>query len=288
MKTRMASFLTMVLSLVLMSTAHAEGVKTRSVKVAPKVRIQYDVSGPRHAQAVLMLHGVTDSRHSWSAVAPYLNDQYRVYAPTFRGHGDSSKPQGGYQVATFAEDMIAFMDRLNIDQAVVVGHSMGSFVAHQMASVYPERVSKLVLIGSSATFVGNPVGEYLWDEAIGVPEFTDPVSADFIRDWQTGPNPVGTTFFNKVLSETAKVPARVWKAAFRTILTDDHSRFLKDVQAPTLILWGSADPLMDAGTQTVLQQAIPAATFKQYEGAGHNTHWEQPYEVAVDILNFIQ
>lgn len=288
MKTRIASIGAVLLSLLFINPVMANGVKTKTVKIAPKVRIQYDVSGPRRAPAVLMLHGVTDSKHSWSSVAPYLNDQYRVYAPTFRGHGDSSKPAGGYQIATLAEDMITFMNRLKIDQAVVVGHSMGSFVAHQMASVYPERVSKLVLIGSTPTFVGNAVGEYLWDEAIGKADFVDPVTPEFIRDWQTGPNPVEEAFFNTVLSETAKVPARVWKLAFRTLLSDDHSRFLKDVQAPTLILWGTADPLMDAATQTALQQAIPNTTFKQYQGAGHNTHWEQPYNVATDILNFIQ
>lgn len=289
MKTRITSVFVLLLSMLFIHPATAgSGVKTKMVKVAPKVRLQYDVSGPRHAPAVLMLHGVTDSKHSWSSVAPYLNDQYRVYVPTLRGHGNSSKPSGGYQMATLAEDIIAFMNRLRIDQAVIVGHSMGSFVAHQIASVYPDRVSKLVLIGSAATFVGNPVGDYLWDEAVGKADFVDPIDPAFILDFQTGPNPVDTDFFNTVLAESGKVPARVWKAAFRGLLTDDHRRFLSDVQAPTLILWGEADPLMDAATQTALQHAIPNTTFIAYPGAGHNTHWEQPYEVAVDIINFIQ
>ncbi len=169
-----------------------------------------------------------------------------------------------------------------------MGHSLGSLVAHQLASLFPERISHLILVGSAPTLVDNPVITYLWDEVIGLPEFQDPIDPDFIRDWQTGPNPVDPEFFETVLTETAKVPARVWKAAFRGLLTDDHRLFLSDVVAPTLIIWGSADPLITEKDQSALQNAIKDAKLQVYDGAGHNIHWEQPYRVATDILRFIQ
>jgi non-heme chloroperoxidase len=260
----------------------------KQINLGQGIKLEYRVSGPRNGPPVLLIHGVTDSSHSWSSVMPYLAGEYRVYAPTLRGHGDSSKPAGGYQISVFAEDMIAFMDKLGIDRASVVGHSLGSLVAHQLASVYPQRVSTLVLVSSAPTLVDNPVVAYLWDEIIGLPTFQDPIDPDFIRDWQTGPNPVDPAFFETVLSETAKVPARVWKAAFRGLLSDDHRRFLADIAAPTLILWGDADPLIAYDEQTALQAAIPGATLHVYPGGGHNLHWEQPYEVATDILGFLQ
>ena len=260
----------------------------KQVNLSTGVKLRYVVEGPRDGQPILFLHGVTDSSHSWSSTTPWLTDHYRTYALDQRGHGDSERPLGGYSMAQFAEDAVAFMDELDIEQAAVVGHSMGSFIAHQLASLYPERVSHLVLIGSAATSVKNEVVTFLWDEIIGRPDFQDPVSEDFIRELQTGPNPIDPIFFEKVIEESSKLPARVWKAAFRGILTDDHVDFLDDVTAPVLILWGTADPLFPLADQQALLAALPEAVFIPYEGAGHNTQWEQPQRVAQDIRNFIE
>ncbi|MCY0967261.1 alpha/beta fold hydrolase [Parathalassolituus penaei] len=278
--------LCVLMTLLTASQIHADNNK--QIRLDNGIHLEYRVDGPADGIPILFIHGVTDSNHSWSQVMPLLKDKFRVYAPSLRGHGDSDKPAGGYSIPVFAEDMIAFMDKLGISQAVVVGHSLGSLVASQMASVYPQRVSQLVLIGSAPTLVNNEVIEYLWQEVVGTSEFQDPISSDFIREWQTGPNPVNEAFFEKVVSETGKVPARVWKAAFRGLLTDNHSAFLADIQAPTLIIWGSADPLMSASDQQVLLDSIPAATLRTYDGAGHNTHWEQPQQVAQDIRNVIE
>ncbi|MBL8251165.1 MAG: alpha/beta hydrolase, partial [Candidatus Competibacter sp.] len=135
---------------------------TKKVNLPTGVKLNYVDTGPRDAPVIIFLHGATDSSHSWSAVTPLLSDAYRTLALDQRGHGDSDKPAYGYSIAQYADDVIAFMDKLRIQQAVLVGHSMGSFIAHQVASAYPGRVSKLVLIGSAKTAVGNPVITGLW------------------------------------------------------------------------------------------------------------------------------
>ena len=252
------------------------------------VKLNYVDTGPRDAPAIIFLHGATDSSHSWSAVTPFLSDAYHALALDQRGHGDSDKPAYGYSIAHYADDVIAFMDRLRIQQAVLVGHSMGSFIAHQVASVYPNRVSKLVLIGSAKTVVGNPVITSLWEDPIGLPGFQDPIDPAFIEAWQTGPNPVDPAFFAKVLSETAKVPAHVWKGVFRMLLSDDHSYFLKDITAPVLVIWGEFDGLFSRADQDALLAALPpGAQWIAFPGAGHNTHWEQPQAVAEAIRAFL-
>jgi pimeloyl-ACP methyl ester carboxylesterase len=179
------------------------------------------------------------------------------------------------------------MDKLEIQQAVIVGHSMGSLIAHQVASVYPDRVSKLVLIGSAKTAVGNSPLTSLWEDSIGLASFQDPIDPAFIEAWQAGPNLIDSEFFAKVLSETAKVPAHVWKAIFRMLLSDDHSYFLKDITAPVLVIWGNLDALFSRTDQRALRAALPTARLIVYPGAGHNTHWEQPQAVANRIRYFI-
>ncbi len=262
--------------------------KVRMVRLATKVKLKVVVDGPRDGIPIIFLHGYTDSSHSWSSTTPWLSDTYRTIAPDQRGHGDSQRPRYGYTISQYAEDVIAMMNRFHIPQAVVVGHSMGSFIAHQVASAYPERVSHLVLIGSAPTGVNHGVVTYVWDEIVGLPDFQDPIDPDFIRDWQTGPNPVDPVFFEKVLQETGKVPARVWKAALRGLLTDDHTTFFSNVTAPTLIIWGTADSFFSQADQDALQVALPDAVFLAYDGGGHNIQWEEPQRVADDIRAFIE
>ncbi|MBL8259307.1 MAG: alpha/beta hydrolase [Candidatus Competibacteraceae bacterium] len=260
----------------------------KKVNLPTGVKLNYVDTGARDAPAIIFLHGATDSSHSWSAVTPFLSDSYRALALDQRGHGDSDKPAYGYSVAHYADDVIAFMDKLRIRQAVLVGHSMGSFIAHQVASAYPDRVSKLVLIGSAKTAVGNPVITGLWEDPIGLASFQDPIDPAFIEAWQTGPNPIDPVFFAKVLSETAKVPAHVWKGIFRMLLSDDHSYFLKDITAPVLVIWGDLDALFSGADQAALLAALPpGAQFSEFAGAGHNTHWEQPQAVAKAIRDFL-
>ncbi len=278
----------LLLTVILAAPAALAKPKVKQVNLPTGVKLQYVVDGPRDGMPIIFLHGITDSSHSWSSTTPFLSGLYRTYVLSQRGHGDSEKPLYGYSMAQFAEDAVAFMDRLGIDRAVIVGHSMGSFIAHQLASVYPERVSYLVLVASAHTSVKNEVVTFVWDEIVGLPEFQDPIDPDFIREWQTGPNPVDPVFFEKVLEETAKVPARVWKAALRGVLTDDHTDFLDDVTAPTLIIWGTLDGFFSAADQQALQAALPDAALIAYAGGGHNIQWEEPQRVAEDIRDFIE
>ncbi len=287
MRSKLSFVLAALLVVVCTAPAVLANPNVKQVNLATGVKLRYVVEGPSDGMPVIFLHGITDSSHSWSSTTPFLSDLYRIYVLDQRGHGDSERPLYGYSMAQFAEDAVTFMDKLGIERAVIVGHSMGSFIAQQIASVYPERVSHLVLVASAATSVHNEAITFVWDEIVGRPDFQDPIDPDFIREWQTGPNPVDPVFFEKALEETAKVPVRVWKAAFRGVLTDEHTDFLDDVTAPTLIIWGTLDGLFLLADQQALQAALPGAVFIPYDGAGHNTQWEQPQRVAEDIRDFI-
>lgn len=97
------------------------------------------------APAVLLIHGVTASHLSWPYVADRLPDA-RVIAPDLRGRGRSNGLAGKAGLAAHARDMVAVLDALGIEQAVVVGHSMGAFVALVLGDLYPDRVSRVVLV----------------------------------------------------------------------------------------------------------------------------------------------
>ena len=99
-------------------------------------------SGP----VVLAIHGITASHMTWPWVARELQDEAQVIAPDLRGRGGSRNLPGPYGMKAHADDCIAILDDLGVDKAVVVGHSMGGFVAVVLALHYPERVSDLILM----------------------------------------------------------------------------------------------------------------------------------------------
>jgi pimeloyl-ACP methyl ester carboxylesterase len=111
----------------------------KSVDLANGINIQYVEQGEPSGTPVLFLHGVTDSWRSFEPVLPHLPASIHAYALSQRGHGDSTSPAAGYSFRDFASDVVAFMDALNIKSAVIVGHSMGSYVAQRFAMDHPER-----------------------------------------------------------------------------------------------------------------------------------------------------
>ena len=234
-----------------------------------------------------MLHGYLDSWFSFSEVMKNMPPEYHVISLTQRGHGDSDKPEKGYLMTDFSEDVVAFMDRLQIDKASIVGHSMGTVIAQQVAIDYPERVYKLILIGAAATGVGNEILQLVADELVGL---ADPIERQFVFDFQSGtaPSPVSDQFIENIVSETSKVPARVWRNALAGLLQADLRNQLYSIRAQTLIMWGDEDEIFPEHDQRTLQENIPNVTFVVYPNLNHSIQWQRPRLAALEITTFLK
>lgn len=127
----------------------------REVRLPGRLTMQYVEHGPSDGVPVIALHGVTDSWRSFEPVLPHLPGTLRVFALTQRGHGGSEAPASGYALADFANDVVAFLDAQRLERAIIVGHSMGSANALQLAIDPPQRVAALALLGAFAGFRGN-------------------------------------------------------------------------------------------------------------------------------------
>jgi pimeloyl-ACP methyl ester carboxylesterase len=237
-------------------------------------------------QVILLLHGYADSWFSYSRILPLLPAGVRAVVPDQRGHGKSDRPADGYAPDDFAEDAIQLLDALGIERAVVVGHSMGSFIAQKIAAKAPERVERLVLIGSAAT-ARNEATRQLLNE---VETLSDPVGTDFVRSFQSSTihRPVPADFFEQIVTESLKVPARVWKAALTGLLTADLTADFAKIRCPVLILGGDRDGVFARAEQERLATCISGATLKLYPDIGHDPQWEAPDDVVFDLLAFLQ
>jgi non-heme chloroperoxidase len=258
----------------------------RTVKLPGGLTLPYVQQGDPSGVPVLLLHGVTDSWFSFDPVLPHLPDSINAIALTQRGHGDADRPATGYRTRDYTADVAAVVDTLGLDAVVVVGHSMGATHAQRFAIDHPDRVRGLVLAASFPSYRDNAVVVDLWET--GVSRLDDPIDPDFVRDFQRGTlaQRVPSAFFEAVVQESLKAPARVWRASFEGFLEDDCVAQLPEIAVPTLVIWGDRDALCSRTAEDALLAAIRGARLLVYEGAGHALHWEEPARFAADVVAF--
>jgi pimeloyl-ACP methyl ester carboxylesterase len=258
----------------------------RSVDLPTGVTLQYVEQGDPQGLPVVLLHGGSDSWRSYELVLPHLPRWIRAIAVSQRGHGDASRPPGGYRARDFAADLAALLDALDIRQAVIVGHCMGGYVAQRFAVDHPDRTRGLVLAATRSTWYDHPDIQLLAATVAGLEDPVDPV---FVREFQmsTLAQPVSPQYVDEVVKESLKLPARVWRSLFEECISpEDPAPELGRVSAPALVVCGARDSLA-LDQQEGLATAIPAAMLKTYPDAGHALHWEEPERFAGDLAAWI-
>jgi pimeloyl-ACP methyl ester carboxylesterase len=270
-----------------MNIEHTLAVGTGSVRLGNGINVSYDVQGNPGAEPIVFVHGWPDSGFSFRRVAANLDPlRIRSFAYDQRGFGAADRPLEGYTVDHFASDVIEFLDAVGVERATLVGHSFGSFVARRAAELQPGRVAGLVLIGSAMTAANDVLREVL--EA--VQSLDDPISVDFVREFQASTLhiPVPDAFFDGLVAESSKAPARVWRDTLANLLDFDDATELRRIEAPTLLVWGERDGLFSShAEQRRLEAAIPNARLTVYGDTGHSPNWERPERVARDIQTFV-
>jgi pimeloyl-ACP methyl ester carboxylesterase len=265
------------------------GLTARSIALPSGVELHYVEHGDARGEVLLFLHGFTGSWRSWALTLPGLSPAYRTYALTQRGHGDSAKPACCYRPADFAGDVVAFLDALRIARARLIGHSMGSSIAHLVAVDHPERVGRLVLIGWGPTRPTTPAAlARLTTPNTYVQALGDSIDAPFVRQFVTATafNPLPAAFLDTVTADSLKVPVVVWKQLLASRLAEDQSSLLGTSTARALILYGEHNAYAEEG-QRLLAAALTEATFISYPAAGHAPHWEWPQRFVDDLHAFL-
>ena len=242
--------------------------------------------GPESGLAVVLLPGPTDSWRSYEPVLDRLPQRIRAIAVSQRGHGDSDKPERGYRVEHFAGDVVEFLDELEIDRAVLVGHSGSCLVARRVALDNPERVAGLVLEASPTCLCTDAAREFVASVVMGL---ADPIDPDFARSFvaDTSSDNVAPGVVDMAVADIVKVPARVWREMFTELLAYDDTNELTRISAPTLLIWGADDTLVPREMQAMLADRIPHAELIVYPAVGHTPRWDDPQRFSADLTTFI-
>ncbi len=271
----------------------------KTVALSDGERLAYIDTGNRAGPAVVLIHGYTDSARDWFPMLPYVSKQFRLILVDIRGHGRSSKPECCYSRLDFAYDIKLLLDALGVQKADIVGHSLGSIIAQTFAEYWPERTGRVVLISSTA---GPPIGAppqpqpqpQPFDFTAEIHKLKEPIEPDspFMVAWWSSPSPVDPEFIRRQREDAAAIPLRVWLAVLDQALSADAYAGLRStlprLEARTLLIWGSKDPIIEEPMRKTLRDALPNAQVKVFEGLGHNPFWEDPAGVAGVINSFLE
>jgi pimeloyl-ACP methyl ester carboxylesterase len=262
-----------------------EMTTVHDIELDTGVRVQCAEQYPNGDRTCLFLHGYSDTWFSFTPVLARLMDDVHSLALTQRGHGGSEKPDTGYAIQNFADDAAALLRSVETEDVVVVGHSMGSFVAQRLASDYPELVDRLVLVGSAP----NGENDAVMELAGAVDRLNGEVSRDFVYEFQHGTTheALPDIFMDRVIDESLRMPSHVWKKAMSGFLQADTRADLQDIDMPTLVVWGEEDLIFGEAEQDALLEALPNAEMQAYPNTGHAVHWERPSRFVHDLRLFL-
>lgn len=239
--------------------------------------LAYDVTGS--GPAVLLLHAGLGDRTMWDAQVPALAREFTVIRVDARGFGETRKPPVAYSPVA---DALALLDHLGVQQAHIVGVSMGSQTAIDLAVAAPERVASLVAV---AARTGTPVSPELranWDHVNELYEAGDIAGANEyeLRMWIDGPRRtpemIDSAFREHVRAMNGALFLRDDDEGEEIALEPPAAERLGEITAPTLIMYGDQDIADVQATGPKLAQAIPGARLVVLPDASHLPQMEHP------------
>jgi len=204
------------------------------------VALHYELRGLQGPWLTLVHGGLTPAV-AWDEQAARLSDIARVLTFDQRGYGSSSRPADGYSIAQRAQDLLGLWDALGVDESLLVGFSMGGFVAVETTLTAPERVSALLLAGTAA-----------------------------------GLDDAQRKDFRKRADEFDALGDRCLAAGFRGMATFDRRADAGRITCPTIVVHGDHDEAIPPAGGSALHAQIADSRLEVFAGTGHPVHLEEP------------
>ena len=250
-------------------------------------QIHYEIH--RHplpsAPTVLLLHGWGCDSSTFSFIEGALADAATVVTLDFPGHGQSAEPPEPWGVGEYAAQVLALLSQQGFRHVKVVAHSFGARVAVMLAAKHPETIDQLVITGGAG--IKKPVSENARKRTARFKRYNG------FLDWAKACKPLAAMaerMQNKLRNrygspDYVKLNENMRKT-FVKIISEDLFPLLKDIQAPTLLIWGSADTETPLWMGQAMEKQIPDAGLVVFEGGTHFAFLEQWQRFVLIVKQF--
>ena len=253
-------------------------------------------------EPVVFVHGLSGSWPNWLEQLPVVGAERRVVAMDLPGFGHSPMPREEITISGYGRLLDGLMDELSIDTAVLVGNSMGGFIACELAIGFPQRVERLVLVSAAGLSTSSsPRGERALS-AVRRAETALAASAAWVAarsDAATRRARLRELLLSVVVRHPGRLPAALaaeqvrgsgtpgFIQAFEAVVDYDVRERLPEIACPTLIVWGDRDRLIPVRDAHLFAELIPDSRLVVFPDTGHLAMLERPAAFNALLEEFI-
>jgi pimeloyl-ACP methyl ester carboxylesterase len=257
------------------------------------IEIYYETTGS--GEPLVLISGLGYPLWQWHKMVPTLAKHFKVITFDNRGVGQTDKPAGPYTAQLLAADTGGLLDALDIEKAVIMGHSMGGYIAQAMALDFPERVSKLILC---STNFGGPRHVPVSAEALAVltdtttdplTRFTNGLKVSTAPGWADANPEFVKEWIEWRVANPMDLAAYQAQLAIGLALMSEQAAFenkLANISAPTLILFGAHDKVVPPENAELLAKQIRGSQIAIIPDAGHFFPIEAPEAASQIVIDF--
>ena len=264
--------------------------ETSVITIINNLSVSYSDEGPVEAPVVIFIHGFPLNKSMWDLQLEALRVEYRVIAYDIRGHGDSDTGYEDFSIDLFANDLISFMDSLNIRKAAICGLSMGGYIALNAIGNHPERFEALILCDTQYIADTPEVRE---NRLAAIQNIRKNGLEDYAHE--SIKNLFAPVSLLSKETEIASVREMIVNTSERSIYNSLHalairketSAILSDIKIPVLILVGEEDKITPPEMAESMHKKIKGSQLNIIEHAGHLCNMENPFEFNYQIRKFI-
>jgi pimeloyl-ACP methyl ester carboxylesterase len=228
--------------------------------------ISYEAAG--EGEPVVFVHGLSGSTRWWYRNVRTIAERHRIYLVDLPGFGTMRSLRGRFVLAETATWLSEWMEAAGLERAHLVGHSMGGYASVRLAASRPELVRRLVLVAPA----GVPAERSMLGHLVPL-----------LLTVRHAP----PAFLAVLVQEALRMgPMTLWRVA-RDLLAEDVRGDLRNIEAPTLLVWGENDPLIPPAVGDLLREEISNSRLLLLQRAGHVPMFDQPKEFDAALLTFL-
>ena len=249
-------------------------------------KVRYLVSG-RSKKIIVLIHGLGASAERWESVMPILEKKYQLIVPDLLGFGHSEKPLVDYTPEFFIDFLEKFLEKLRIAKCHMIGSSLGGQISAEFTVKNPQIIDKLILVSSSGIMKHSTPALDAYVMAALYPDKENAQNAFKTMSASKNVNfKIVDSFIERMHLPNAKM------AFMSTILGLKNSEVittkLEMITAPTLIVWGSLDPVIPIKYAKAFVSSIKDCRFYKMDNVGHTPFVDKPKEFAEIVLDFLK
>ena len=249
-------------------------------------KIRYLESGDS-TKTLVLIHGLGASAERWEKVIPFFEKSFHVIIPDLIGFGFSDKPLIDYTIDFFSKFLQKFLDSINVENPIIIGSSLGGQISAEYTAEHPKNVEKLVLVSPSGIMKQSTPALDAYIMAALYPNEQNAKNAFEMMEGsgKSPPPEIIDGFVKRMKLPNAKL------AFMSTILGLKNAKAitekLRSITVPTMIVWGSDDPVIPITHADEFVESIKNCIFFKMDGIGHTPYVQDPSSFASKVLKFL-